>query len=81
MTTLRVRIRVVWPREMTSGIDITRRKEHRQSSEAADRRGEVEIQLEEPGMLGGENKQTLKPAPGKGSWADPGGFCEFWSKP
>lgn len=61
-------------------VSITRGKERRQSSEAADRRGEVEIQLEEPGMLGGENKQALNPAPGKGSWADPGGFCEIWSK-
>lgn len=36
---------------MPSGVNIRRRKEHRQSGETANRKGEVEIQLEEPGML------------------------------
>ena len=63
---------------VTSVINVMRRKEHRQSGQAADRKGDSEI--EEPGTLHGENKRAASPSPEKGSQEDRGRFCAFWSK-
>ena len=54
------------------------RKAHKQNWQAADRKGDLE--MEKPGRLRGENKRAMNPLPEKGSPENRGRFCAFWSK-
>ena len=60
-------------------IDVTGRKAHRQNWQAADRKGDSE--MEKPGRLHGENKQAMRHCLRKEAWKTEEGSVHFGPKP